>query len=90
MSGYLLDTSALSAYLNKDHPHHAMAMSVVASLPVQSAKLVSAVTLAELDYGIRFAEVQGSRRLDEYRARLDVVRQYASLDQWHSLLCFIH
>lgn len=80
MSGYLLDTSALSAYLNEDHPHHAEAKSVVDGLPVSAVKLVSAVTLAELDYGIRFAELQGSKRLIEYRMRLDVVRQYASLD----------
>lgn len=80
MSGYLLDTSALSAYLNEGHQHHAEAKSVVGGLPLDAAKLVSAVTLAEFDYGIRFAELQGSKRLAEYRQRLDVVRQYAPLD----------
>lgn len=80
MSGYLLDTSALSAYLNEDHPHHTGAATVVGGLPTEAAKLVSAITLAELDYGIRFAELQGSKRLAEYRQRLSVVRQYASLD----------
>jgi predicted nucleic acid-binding protein len=80
VSGYLLDNSALSAYLNEAHPHHAVAISVVGGLPTEAAKLVSAVTLAELDYGIRFAELQGSQHLAEYRKRLAVVRQYASLD----------
>jgi predicted nucleic acid-binding protein len=80
VSGYLLDTSALSAYLNEEHPHHEVAISVIGGLSTEAAKLVSVVTLAELHYGIRFAELQGSRRLAEYRKRLDVVRQYASLD----------
>lgn len=80
MSGYLLDTSALSAYLNEQHPNHAAALAVVGALSVEAAKLVSVVTLAELDYGIRFAELQGSQRLAEYRQRLGVVRQYTSLE----------
>jgi predicted nucleic acid-binding protein len=80
VSGYLLDTSALSAYLNEGHQHHAVAIAVVGGLPAQAAKLVSVVTLAELDYGIRLAELQGSQRLAEYRQRLEVARQYASLD----------
>lgn len=57
MGGYLLDTSAFSASLNEAHPHHEVARSVVGALPTAAAKLVSAVTLAELDYGIRFAEL---------------------------------
>ena len=80
MSGYLLDTSALSAYLNEDHPHHDVAVSVIGSLPTETAKLVSVVTLAELDFGIRLAELQGSRHLAEYKKRLEVVRAYTSLD----------
>jgi predicted nucleic acid-binding protein len=80
VSGYLLDTSALSAYLNEAHPHHVVAVSVVAGLPMEAVKLVSAVTLAELDYGIRLAELQGSQHLAEYRKRLDIVREYVSLD----------
>jgi predicted nucleic acid-binding protein len=80
VSGYLLDTSALSAYLNTGHPHHGMAISVVSCLPTESEKLVSTITLAELDYGIRIAELQGSSHLSEYKKRLDIVREYASLD----------
>jgi predicted nucleic acid-binding protein len=80
VSGYLLDASALSAYLNEAHQHHSVAASVVGGLPIAAAKLVSAVTLAELSYGIRLAELRGSRHLTEYRKRLDVVREYTSLD----------
>ena len=80
MSGYLLDTSALSAYLNEDHPHHEVAVSVIGGLPTGAAKFVSIVTLAELDFGIRLAELQGSQHLVAYKKRLEVVRAYASLD----------
>ena len=80
MSGFLLDTSALSAYLNGVHPHHATAIAVIDALPTEAAKFVSVITLAELDYGIRFAELQNSSHLAEYRARLLVIRQYAPLD----------
>ncbi len=81
--GYLIDTSALSAYLNPDHPHHAFATAVINQLPEAAPKLVSIVTLAEFDYGIRFAELAGSARLEEYRQRLEVVRKYAPLDVTH-------
>jgi len=80
VSGYLLDTSALSAHLNEEPSSRGVAISVIGGLPTEAAKLVSVVTLAELDYGIRFAELQGSRHLAEYRKRLDVVREYVSLD----------
>lgn len=80
MAGYLLDTSALSAYLNEAHPNHAPALALVDGLPTEAAKFISAVTLAEIGYGIRLAELQGSRRLDEYRSRLSAARRYAPLN----------
>jgi predicted nucleic acid-binding protein len=80
VSGYLLDTSALSAYLYEGHPHHAEAKAVIESLTSEAAKLVSVVTLAEIDYGIRLAEYFGSGHLIEYRQRLEIIREYASLD----------
>lgn len=81
--GFLLDTSALSAYLNLDHPHHESTVRVINQLPEAAPKLVSIVTLAELDYGIRFAELAGSTRLEEYRQRLAIIRKYAPLDITH-------
>ena len=79
MEGYLLDTSALSAYLNGNHPHHATAAAVIDGLPSNALKLVSIVSLAELDYGVRLAELAGSTHLVEYRQRLLSIRQYAPL-----------
>lgn len=79
MDGYLFDASALSAYLNEDHIYHASATAKINALPSESLKLVSIITLAEIDYGVRLAERAGSKRLEEYRQRLDVIKRYAPL-----------
>ena len=78
--GYLFDTTALSAYLNREHRHHESTVAVIDQIPTNSPKLVSIVTLAEIDYGIRLAELNGSPRLDEFRQRLSVIQRYAPLD----------
>jgi predicted nucleic acid-binding protein len=83
VDGYLFDASALSARLNEDHPHHASASAVIDGLPSEALKLVSIITLGEIDYGIRLAEQIGSKRLDEFRQRLDVIRRYTPLDLTH-------
>ncbi len=83
MHGYLFDTSALSAYLNEQHPHHTSARERIDAIPTEALRLVSVVTVAEVDYGIRFAENAGSSRLDEYRQRLETIRRYALLDLTH-------
>ena len=83
MDAYLFDASALSARLNEDHVHHASASAVIEALPIESIKLVSVITLGEIDYGIRLAEQLGSKRLGEWRQRLDVIRRYKPLDLTH-------
>jgi tRNA(fMet)-specific endonuclease VapC len=80
VDGYLFDTSALSAYLNEGHSFHASASARIDALPSDSLKLVSIITLAEIDYGIRLAERAGSARLVEYRERLEIIKRYAPLD----------
>jgi tRNA(fMet)-specific endonuclease VapC len=83
VDGYLFDASALSARLNEDHPYHASASAIIEGLPSDAIKLVSVITLAEIDYGIRLAEQLGSKRLDDFRQRLDVIRRYTPLDLTH-------
>ena len=78
--GFLFDTTALSAYLNRQHPHHRSTVVVIDQIPELSPKLVSIVTLAEIDYGIRLAELNGSTRLEEFWQRLAVIQRYAPLD----------
>jgi predicted nucleic acid-binding protein len=83
VTGYLLDTTALSWYLNPLHHCHAAAASAINALPPNSPKLVAAPTLAELDYGGRLAEQVGSAYLGEFRERLEIVRQYTCLPISH-------
>jgi tRNA(fMet)-specific endonuclease VapC len=80
VEGYLFDASALSAYLNEDHPYHLTTRERIDSIPADALRLVSMITVAEIDYGIRFAESSGSPRLKEYRDRLETIRLYALLD----------
>jgi predicted nucleic acid-binding protein len=80
VDGYIFDTSSLSAYLNEDHPYHAVASSKIDELPSNSLKLVSIITIAEIDFGVRRAEEVGSSRLVEYRKRLEIIRRYAPLN----------
>jgi tRNA(fMet)-specific endonuclease VapC len=84
VNAYLFDASVLSARLNEDHVYHASASAVIDALPFESLKLVSVITLGEIDYGIRLAEQLGAiKRLDEFRQRLDVIRRYTPLDLTH-------
>lgn len=80
MEGFLLDTSALSAYLNPAHQHHAAAVETIDALPQTSMKLVSIVTLGELQFGLAMAEAAESKQLPVFRERLAALRHYAPLD----------
>lgn len=81
--GYLLDTSTLSAYLTPGHKHHKSTSEIINSLPDSKIQTVSIVSLAEIEYGIKFAEMAGSSRLEEYREQLEIVRRYSKLDITH-------
>lgn len=79
MGSYLLDTCALSAYFNEEHALHGRAKSTIDGVSAEDAILVSAISLAELEYGIRLAEAKRGKRLDEFRERLVAIRQYGKL-----------
>jgi predicted nucleic acid-binding protein len=79
MGSYLLDTCALSAYFNEEHKFHAPTKSTIDGLRTEDAVLVSSISLAELEYGIRLAEARQGKRLDEFRERLVTIRQYGKL-----------
>lgn len=80
MEGFLLDTSALSTYLNVDHQNHAGAVAAFASLSSDAPVFVSIVSLGEFEFGVRLAEAASSKRMIEYRERLKIVAAYAPLD----------
>jgi len=83
MKGYLLDTSTLSAYYTPGHPNHQAAKRAIDELPTDSAKLVSVITLAECDYGVRFAERKSGSPLPELRDKLKSISEYAKLRITH-------
>lgn len=88
---FLLETSALSAFLQPSHTNHARAQHEILGLPAGSAKFVSVVTLAEMEFGLNrlkaWATANPSARADarvaEVEARILTARTYAPLDISH-------
>lgn len=83
MRGYLLDTCALSAYYNGQHPHHARAVALINGLEANALLLVSVISIAEIEYGIRLAEFQNSSHLPELRERAERIKGHAQLPVTH-------
>jgi len=80
MEGFLLDTSALSTYLNVDHQNHEGAKAVFAAFNADAPVFVSIISLGEFEFGVRLAEAASSTRMIEYRERLKIIADYAPLD----------
>ena len=83
MRGYLLDTSALSAYYYGQHQHHARAVALIDGLEADALLLVSVITIAELEYGIRLAEFHNSSHLPELRERVTRIKSHGQLPVTH-------
>ena len=82
---YLLETSALSAYLQHNHPHHAIAEAVFSALPRGSAQFASIVTVAEMEFGLKqvVANGAGAQQVAAVAQRVAIVRNYAPLPLTH-------
>lgn len=83
MRGYLLDTSALSAYYNNQHLHHARALALLDHLEADALLLVSVISIAEIEYGIKLAEFHNSSHLPELRERAKRIKDHAQLPVTH-------
>lgn len=83
MDGYLIDTTILSICLDPTHPHHADKGGSLDALPADSPRFVSAVALAELDYGVRLAQMLGKGKLPDLEAMFAQAKSYAVLDITH-------
>jgi predicted nucleic acid-binding protein len=81
--GYLLDTSALSAFTQPSHQFYARAQSVISAIPRSTAMFASVVALGEMEFGLNMAIANGSRHVADIQARIAVVRQYALLPITH-------
>lgn len=80
MKGYLLDTCALSNLLNSAHPHHRAISTVVSRLPNDALQFVSIVTIGEMEFGLRLAELASSAHLPQFRSRIKTIKSYPVLD----------
>ncbi len=83
MTGYIYDTSVLSALLDAVHKRHADIVRAVASLPDEDSHFVSAISLAELTFGVRMSEAFAPNRLPTLRQILIDVRTYGVLEVGH-------
>lgn len=83
MYGYILDTSVLSAHLDPSHRQHLDVRSAIEALDQDSAQFVSAISLAELTFGVRMAEAFGRASLPTLQQMLIEARGYAVLDVTH-------
>ena len=83
MDGYLLDTTALSIYLDPTHPFHNEKKEALDALPANAPRYISAIALAELMFGADLAGAIGRGDLPTLRRKIDQARTYAVLDLSH-------
>lgn len=83
MDAYLLDTTALSIYLDPTHPHHHEKSQSLLALPTESPRFVSAIALAELGFGTKLSERLGRGNLPALEAIITRARNYAIIDVTH-------
>lgn len=83
MDGYILDTSVLSAHLDPSHQRHSEVRATIRALGQDAAQFVSAISLAELTFGVHMAETFGGASLPTLRQMLIDARTYAVLDVSH-------
>jgi predicted nucleic acid-binding protein len=80
MAGYLLDTSIVSVYLDPSHPRHAGPAQAIAALPIGSDLHVSAVALAEIEFGLIVANMVSKQRFAQLEQMLAQARRQFVLD----------
>jgi predicted nucleic acid-binding protein len=73
MKGYLLDTNAVSDWLDSTKPRHASVSRRIEELAAAKALLLtSTVVLGEIEYGIKVAPQERQQSLDKLRAQVDI------------------
>ena len=80
MSGYIFDTSVLSALVDPEHSRHEEVRAAIGALDLRSTKFVSAIVIAELNYGLRLAETVSGLPCPHLRRMLTRAHEYAVLD----------
>lgn len=83
MEAYILDTSVLSAHLDAGHRHHDYIRECVRQVERRATVFLSAISLAELGFGVNLAESFGHNRLPALKETIAEARQYRVLDVSH-------
>lgn len=78
-----MDTSVLSAHLDSGHRDHDYIREHVRQLEGRATVFLSAISLAELDFGVNLAESFGHNRLPSLKKTIDAARRYRVLDVSH-------
>ena len=78
--GYLFDTSALSVSLNHMHSRHRDVRAAINDFDPGSAVYVSAITLAELGFGVKLAESDSARHSPDLEEMLTKAHDHAVLE----------
>jgi predicted nucleic acid-binding protein len=72
MKGYLLDTNAVSDWLDLTSPRHAAVSNRISQLAGPEAMLLtSTIVLGEIEYGIQTAPLEMQQRLGALRAQVE-------------------
>lgn len=80
MTGYLFDTSALSASLDHEHSRHRDVRAAINDFDPGAAVYVSAVALAELGFGVRLAESDSATHSPYLKEMLTKAHGHAVLE----------
>ncbi len=80
VSGYIFDTNVLSALLDSGHSRHGDVRAAIGAFDSRSTEFISAISVAELAFGVYLAEVATARALPELRRQLTKTHEYAVLE----------
>ena len=80
MAGYIFDTNVLSLLLDPKRSRHGDVQAAIGALDVRSTKFISAITVAELGFGIHLAETDTGAASPDLRRKLTKAYEYAVLD----------
>lgn len=80
MSGYIFDTNVLSPLLDVTDSRHGDVRVAIDALDAHSTKFISAITVAELGFGVHLAETIAGVPSPDLQRKLTKAQEYAVLE----------
>ena len=80
VTGYILDTSVLSPMLDAGGSRHRVVVNAVEGLPADATQFISRISVAELEFGVRLAEVVTGASSPDLQQKLARAHDYAVLE----------